>query len=59
MKPILGRHIPPLLTTVDRDFFQDIVQLVEAQQMYESNIQAQVDKLSASYYYISCDIESV
>lgn len=57
MKLIIGRHRSPLLTSVDREFFQDIVQRVEAQKIYESKIQAQIDKLSASYYYVSCDIE--
>ena len=58
MKPIPGRHRPPLLTPVDRGFFLDIVQLVESQKLHESNIQATIDKLSARYYYASCDIEA-
>ena len=57
MKPILGRYRPPLPTPMNRDFFQDIVQLVETQKIYESKTQAQIDKLIASYYYVSDDIE--
>ena len=58
MKSIIGKHIPPLPTPVDREFFLDIVQLAEDQKLYESKIQAQIDQLSATYYYISCDIEA-
>ena len=43
---------------VDREIFLDIVQLVEAQKLHESKIQAQMDQLSATYYYVSCDIEA-
>ena len=57
MKLILGRYILPLPTPINREFFQDIVQLVETQKIYESKTQAQIDKLSASYYYVSYDIE--
>ena len=56
MKPIPGKHRPPLPTLVDSEFFLDIVQLVEAQKIHESKIQAQIDQLSATYYYVSCDI---
>ena len=57
MKPIPGRHRPPLPTPMDREFFQDIAKLVETQKIYESKIQTQIDKLSTLYYYVSCDIE--
>ena len=58
MKPIPGKHRPSLPTPVDRDFFKDIVQLVEAQKLHESKIQVQIDQLRATYYYVSCDIET-
>ena len=57
MKPIIGRYRPPLPTPMNRDLFQDIVQLVETQKIYESKTQAQIDKLIASYYYVSDGIE--
>ena len=57
MKPIPGRHRPPLPTPMDREFFQDIAKLVETQKIYESKIQQQIEMSSASYYYVSCDIE--
>ena len=58
MKSIIGKYRPPLPTPVDREFFLDIVQLAEDQKLYESKIQAQIDQLSATYYYLSCDIEA-
>ena len=51
MKPILGRHEPPLPTPVDRVLSRYSTSL------HESNIQAQIDQFSATYYYVSCDIE--
>ena len=57
MQPIPGRHRPPSSTPDNRELFQDIVKLVATQKIYESKIQAQLDKLSASYYYVSYDIE--
>ena len=58
MKAFPGKHRPPLPTPVDRWIFQDIVQLVEAQKNPEPKIQAKINRLSASYYYVSCDIEA-
>ena len=58
MKQIPGKHRLPLPTHVDRKFLLDIVQLVEAQKLHESKIQAQIDQLSATYYYVPCDKEA-
>ena len=38
--------------------FLDIMELVEEQTIYDSKVQQIIDKLSASYFYVSCDIES-
>ena len=58
MKPNPGKHRLLLPTPVDREFFLDIVQLVETQKLHELKIQAQIDQLSATCYYVSCDIDA-
>ena len=58
MKQIPGKHRLPLPTHVDQKFLLDIVQLVEARKLHESRIQVQIDQLSATYYYVPCDIEA-
>ena len=52
-----GRHKLSLPTPIDRELFLDIVQLVETPKLHESKIQAKIDQLSATYYYVSCDIK--
>ena len=58
MIPIPGRYRQLLTAPVDRGLFLYIVQLLESQQLNESQLQATIDQLSAQYYYISCDIEA-
>ena len=55
---IPGRHIQPLQTPVDRGLFLDMVQLVESQELHESQIQVIINQLSTQYYYVYCDIEA-
>ena len=58
MKPNPGKHRLPLPKPVDIEFFLDIVQLIEAQKLHDLKIQAQIDQLSVTCYYVSCDIEA-
>ena len=58
MIPIPGRHRVPLPRPVDRGSFLDIVELIESQKAHEKTIQAKIDKLSTTYYWIYCDIEA-
>ena len=58
MIPIPGRHRVPLQPPVYRGSFLDIVELIESQKAHEKTIQAKIDKLSTTYYWIYCDIEA-